>query len=389
MAHDRSGVATLTFGLFAGIGGLELGFKRAGATCTALCEWDVHAQDVLKTRFGDLPLFGDVREVDCAPSGANTLLAGFPCQDLSQAGRTVGIGGLRSGLVTEVFRLAAARKIRHVVLENVPFMLRLEQGRAMSLLTSELEHLGFRWAYRVLDSRGFGVAQRRRRVFLIGSRDFDPARKLFPIDQAASSLPKPCAHGFYWTEGNRGLGWAEDAVPTLKCGSGFGIPSPPAIWIRHKGIFTPSIEDAEALQGFDRGWTDPLVATGNPRRRWALVGNAVTVPVAEWVANRLMTAEGDRPSCHPIAGGKAWPAAAFGGPKSVPQAVECSEQPLSGQARLLDQVADLNPLSERATRGFFGRLQRSTLNRPKSFDQDLKRHIDRMATTRSLRASRV
>jgi hypothetical protein len=102
-----------------------------------------------------------------------------------------------------------------------------------------------------------------------------------------------------------------------------------------------------------------------------------------------MTAEGDRPSCHPIAGGKAWPAAAFGGPKSVPQAVECSEQPLSGQARLLDQVADLNPLSERATRGFFGRLQRSTLNRPKSFDQDLKRHIDRMATTRSLRASRA
>jgi DNA (cytosine-5)-methyltransferase 1 len=389
MIDGRSGESINSFGLFAGVGGLELGFARAGAFCTGLCEWDVHAQSILKTRFRDLPLFGDVRQVDRAPSRANTLLAGFPCQDLSQAGKTVGIGGRRSGLVAEVFRLAAPRNIRHVVLENVPFMLRLDHGRAMSLLTSELEDLGFRWAYRVLDSRGFGVAQRRRRVFVIASRDLDPARKFFPVDQTATVLPKPRAFGFYWTEGNRGLGWAEDAIPTLKCGSGLGIPSPPAIWLRHKGVFIPSIEDAEALQGFDRGWTDSLDATGNRRRRWALVGNAVTVPVAEWVANRLMTAESDYPSGRPIATGEAWPAAAFGGPKSVPKAVQCSEQPLSRHARLLDQVTELNPLSERATRGFFGRLQRSTLQRPKSFDQDLKRHIDRMAVTRSVRASRA
>lgn len=377
------------YGLFAGIGGMELGFSRLGVHCTGLCEIDESASIVLKRRMPNCPIQPDVRSLTRLPAGTNMLLAGFPCQDLSQAGRAAGISGLRSGLVSEVFRLASARTVRHVVLENVPFMLRLEGGRAMSLLTGELQRLGFRWAYRVLDSRGFGVAQRRRRVFVIASRDFDPAQKLFPPDRTDTTTSKPCAHGFYWTEGNRGLGWAQDAIPTLKCGSGIGIPSPPAIWIRHKGIFTPSIEDAEALQGFDRGWTDPLVSTGNPRRRWALVGNAVTVPVAEWVANRLMTADGDLPPCCPIAGGASWPVAAFGGPYSAPQAVDCSEQPLGRKARLLDQISELEPLSERATRGFYGRLQRSTLNRPKSFDQDLKRHIERMAIRRSAQACRA
>ena len=96
--------------------------------------------------------------------------------------------------------------------------------------------------------------------------------------------------GFYWTEGLRGLGWAVDAVPTLKGGSTIGIPSPPAIWNSGDGsITTPDIRDAERLQGFDADWTLPALDVGGVRRghRWKLVGNAVSVPVARWVGDRL------------------------------------------------------------------------------------------------------
>ena len=91
-------------GLFAGIGGIELGLERAGHRSTFLCEIEPTAQRVLGTQFPDVPLVGDVREISELPR-ADLIAAGFPCQDLSQAGRTAGIAGRNSGLVGEVFRL--------------------------------------------------------------------------------------------------------------------------------------------------------------------------------------------------------------------------------------------------------------------------------------------
>src|SRR6476659_5509558 len=89
-------------GLFAGIGGLELGLHDAGFESVLLCEvWDA-AQAVLEDRFPGIPLVGDVREIEALPD-AEIVTAGFPCQDLSQAGRTAGIAGRNSGLVSEVF----------------------------------------------------------------------------------------------------------------------------------------------------------------------------------------------------------------------------------------------------------------------------------------------
>lgn len=103
--------------------------------------------------------------------------AGFPCQDLSQAGRTVGIDGSRSGLVDHAFRLVRRTQgPRWLLLENIPFMLKLDRGRAMRHLTAELEDMGYRWAYRVVDTRAFGLPQRRQRVILLASRTEDPTR---------------------------------------------------------------------------------------------------------------------------------------------------------------------------------------------------------------------
>src|SRR4051794_9412192 len=156
-------------GLFAGIGGIELGLQAAGHETVLLCDFEPAAQAVLSARFGGVPLVGDVRELIALPR-ADVVAGGFPCQDLSQAGRTAGISGDRSGVVAEVFRLMLRSDATWLLLENVPFMLQLERGEAMRFLTTSLEELGFRWAYRVVDARAFGLPQRRQRVLMLASR---------------------------------------------------------------------------------------------------------------------------------------------------------------------------------------------------------------------------
>ena len=109
---------------------------------------------------------------------------------------------------------------------DVPFMLRLDKGRAIRRITHQLSHLGWHWAYRTLDTMAFGLPQRRRRVFLIASRTEDPRPVLLQGDARETSVEQHAgtACGFYWTEGHRGLGWAIDAIPPLKGGSGLAIP---------------------------------------------------------------------------------------------------------------------------------------------------------------------
>src|SRR5262249_29417819 len=149
-------------------------------------------------------------------------------------GQTRGVRGEHFGVVDHVFKLLARRRVPWILLENVPFMLRLDRGAAIRHITSQLEALEYSWAYRTVDTRSFGLPQRRERVFLLAGLKEEPWRKLYHDDTNGPTLPTgeapPC--GFYWTEGNRGIGWAPNAIPTLKGGSALGIPSPPAIWLR-------------------------------------------------------------------------------------------------------------------------------------------------------------
>ncbi len=307
-------------GLFAGIGGIELGLHQAGHRGELLCEIDEGARTVLASRpeFSGTAVVADIRELRTLPE-VDLVTAGFPCQDLSQAGRTLGIEGSNSGLVDHVFRLLrrAPAQPRWVLFENVPFMLRLARGAAMSLLTRSLEELGYSWAYRVVDTRSFGLPQRRQRVLLLASATDDPREVLYADDAGSEPSSPGEAYGFYWTEGVRGLGWARDAIPTLKGGSTIGIPSPPAIWLRGQDrIVLPHIRDAERLQGFPEDWTASAMAMKRGLgRRWKLVGNAVSVPVAAWVGHRLRAPGGyDGTDDESIGSGPPWPDAAWGGP---------------------------------------------------------------------------
>lgn len=283
-------------GLFAGIGGLEAGFAAAGHRSLMLCEIWEPARAVLAARFPGVPIEADIAQLHALPGDVDLVVGGFPCQDLSQAGRTAGITGKRSGLVGHVFRLLDQNRVPWVVLENVSFMLHLDQGRALRTLVEEFEARGYRWAYRVVNSLAFLPQRRERVLFVATTTDVDPADVLFaddvPVPILQTSLSTH-AHGFYWTEGVRGLGWAPDAVPTLKNGSTVGIGSPPAILLPDGSAITPDIRDAERLQGFEADWTKPTETSSRPSLRWSLVGNAVTVPVAEWLGGRLA-----RPGSH-------------------------------------------------------------------------------------------
>lgn len=186
-------------GLFAGVGGLELGLGRAGHETMMLCEIDPPARAVLETRFPSLPLEDDVRKVEKIPSNVDLLVGGFPCQDLSQAGKTAGIEGANSGLVGEVCRLLETRPVPWVLLENVPFMLRLAKGRALDVIVSRFERLGYRWAYRVVDTRAFGLPQRRERVFIFWPRSKATQEEYCSPTTQESRHPPPGIRGpWYW-----------------------------------------------------------------------------------------------------------------------------------------------------------------------------------------------
>ena len=383
---SRTKAAFSSAGLFAGIGGIELGLSRAGHETRLLCEVDPSAGAVLEARFPDAVVHADVRELGSLPDDTELLAGGFPCQDLSQAGKTAGIAGARSGLVGEVFRLLEQQRVPWLFLENVPFMLQLSKGRALEVIVAALEHLGYRWAYRVVDARSFGLPQRRRRVLIVASRDDDPRGVLFadeagPPDEGEDYRQVAC--GFYWTEGIRGLGWAVNAVPTLKGGSTVGVPSPPAIWLPDGQIVTPDIRDAERLQGFAVDWTRPAETAGRRSFRWKLVGNAVSVPVAKWVGERLA-----RPGrfevrdVRQVVPGRSWPTNAWNVGEGRYTAT-MSEWPKRYKRKPLAEFLrfEPKPLSEKATAGFLSRTRKGSLRFPEGFIPALETHLRRVQTT--------
>lgn len=370
-------------GLFAGIGGIELGLSTVDHECKLLCEIEPAALAVLEEHFSGIRLQQDIRDMKVLPKGADLVVAGFPCQDLSQAGKTAGITGSRSGLVGEVLRLLEKRPVEWLLLENVSFMLQLGRGRALDVIMTELERLGYKWAYRVANSRAFGVPQRRERIYILASLHHDPRSVLF-VDH----VPEPrdtrsfreVACGFYWTEGLRGLGWAIDSVPTLKGGSTIGIPSPPAIIFPSGRIAKPDLRDAERMQGFEEDWTLPAEAASKRGARWKLVGNAVTVNAAAWIGKRLRI-----PGVYDATGdielrqGEPWPTAAWNVGTGRHRA-QLSTWPVHVESEPLETFLrrETQELSAKATAGFLSRAEVAKLRFPSGFLDAVRAHLARM-----------
>lgn len=187
--------------LFSGIGGFELGLARAGVPTVASVEIDPMARGVLMHRFPEMTLFDDVQKVtadDLIRAGFNPergiVTAGFPCQDVSLAGKRAGLAGARSGLFFEIIRILRDLQPRWFLLENVPGLLTSNDGRDMGTVVGELVELGYGSSWRVLDAQYFGVPQRRRRVFVAGCLG-DPAGAGEVLLEPESFAGHPAAGG--------------------------------------------------------------------------------------------------------------------------------------------------------------------------------------------------
>lgn len=162
--------------LFAGVGGFDLALERNGIKVVASVEIDKNARSVLAKHFPNSQLFNDVTEVtgeQLIRAGFNPhdgiITGGFPCQDLSVAGKRAGLSGERSGLFFEIARLLDETKAQYFILENVPGLLSSNGGADMALVIQTLVELGYSLSWRTLDAQYFGVPQRRKRVFIVGS----------------------------------------------------------------------------------------------------------------------------------------------------------------------------------------------------------------------------
>lgn len=173
--------------LFSGIGGMDLGLARAGFRHAFFCESDAWRRTVLAQHWPGVPIYEDVRLVGepegrAAPdgrgasahvggweAGTGLLCGGFPCQDVSVAGRRAGLAGARSGLFHEFARIAESLRPRWLLVENVPGLLSSNGGRDFGVVLGTLADIGYGVGWRIVDSRFFGVPQRRRRVFILGA----------------------------------------------------------------------------------------------------------------------------------------------------------------------------------------------------------------------------
>ena len=163
--------------LFAGVGGFDLAMQRKGVKVVASVEIDSKCNEVLARHFPDATQFTDVTTVkgsDLIGAGftprTGIITGGFPCQDLSVAGKRAGLAGERSGLFWEIARLVEETQTEYFIIENVPGLLTSNKGRDFGVVIGTMADLGYSLGWRVLNAQYFGVPQRRRRVFIVGRR---------------------------------------------------------------------------------------------------------------------------------------------------------------------------------------------------------------------------
>lgn len=259
--------------LFDGIGGFLLAFQRAGAQLVASVEIDKPAAAVSNRHFPHVHQFDDVTKVtgdDLRAVGfvpeRGVITAGWPCQDLSIAGRRAGLEGSRSGLWWEVVRLLEETHARWFVGENVPGLLSSNDGEDMGAVVGALGELGYGVAYRVLDAQFFGVPQRRRRVFFVGHLGEPFAAPVEVLFECESS------------DGNFAAG--SQTGPAVAAAASIGAGDPCSVFHAHTHTLTASASKMVAEDGTGRGC--PIVTTSTDThthtrsRRCRAAGNGDT-----------------------------------------------------------------------------------------------------------------
>lgn len=273
----------LTVGsLFSGIGGLDLGLERAGMEIKWQCEKDEYCQKVLKKHWPEAVLYDDITTIngrDLAP--VDVLAGGFPCQDVSTAGKRAGIAeGTRSGLWFEFARLIGEIEPRWVIIENVPGLLSVDSGRGMGTVLYDLAVRGYDAEWDCISAASVGALHRRDRIFIVahanGSGHLHGQAGKLPAEAGEHALGEPIAS-------------CEDVADADAAGL---EGQRPEYRLFPEGGPCPRIASG--------GWwaAEPdvgRVAHGVPSRvdRLRALGNAVVPQVAERIGRAIMSAEVD------------------------------------------------------------------------------------------------
>ena len=159
-------------GLFAGCGGLDLGFKKAGFEIIWANDFDKDSVKTYEENIGKHIVLGDITKIKSSeiPSGFDVLLGGFPCQGFSVANIKRSVKDERNFLYLEMLRIIKDKRPKFFVAENVKGILSLGKGEVMKMIISDFEDIGYKVDYRMLKASDYGVPQHRERVFIIGNR---------------------------------------------------------------------------------------------------------------------------------------------------------------------------------------------------------------------------
>jgi DNA (cytosine-5)-methyltransferase 1 len=319
--------------LFAGVGGFDLGLEQSGHVCVGQVEIDPNAMSVLKEHWPNVPKHDDVTTaIDWADEIGITgtvdyVVGGFPCQDVSVAGRRAGLAGKRSGLFFDALAFATHVKAKTIILENVPGLLTSNQGRDFGTVLTELADAGYsNVEWRVFDSQWFGVPQRRRRIFIVASSGNGSFKQI--LTERSNGI-RNTAQGKKQTKdtsrstgksfavyGQSGYADYDLGVKTLNA-SMYKRPDDSVVVFSprfdevirlHDSKIAPTVAayygtggnnmpmfadgvkvrrltplECERLQGFPDNWTASQADT----HRYKQMGNAVTVNVIKWIGSRI------------------------------------------------------------------------------------------------------
>lgn len=185
----------LTFvDLFAGVGMARMGMEQAGFKCVYTCEFDKHKRKEYEIIHGNEPNGCDIRDVRAADiPRADVWFFGAPCQDFSIAGLRKGLGGERSSLIGEVFRLIeekAENKPEWLVYENVKGMLSSNNGWDFLSILLAMDGLGYDIEWQTLNTKNFGLPQNRERVYTIGHFRKCGSKQILPITKDSGQIDK-------------------------------------------------------------------------------------------------------------------------------------------------------------------------------------------------------
>lgn len=303
--------------LFAGIGGIRLGFEQAArelphvnVECVFTSEIDKYCQTTYKANFSSEEIFGDISQIPISDIPSHDiLLAGFPCQPFSQAGLKLGFQDTRGTLYFEIDRILNSKKPQAVLLENVKRLRTHDKGKTLAVILQSLEDAGYKTIkHQVLSARDFGVPQNRERIYIVGFRediDFEFPKPLGIPTQLGSILEKD-VDNYYTISDKMWAGHQRRKIEHRRKGNGFGYTlfnedSPYAntitrryykdgseILIAQKGKNPRRLTRLECarLQGFPEEFILPdEVST---RQIYCQFGNSVAVPVIKAVAKKML-----------------------------------------------------------------------------------------------------